>query len=74
MTMHIEFTRRQRSKHGSFDYTFLDRHTSEEIAFGSYGKEGFEVLSLRDGGVEVYDNAAVAWVQLNRQLVDSYGY
>lgn len=74
MTMHIEFTRRQRSKHGSFDYTFLDRHTSEEIAFGSYGKEGFEVLSLRDGGIERYPNAAVAWVQLNRQLVDSYGY
>lgn len=74
MTMHIEFTRKQRSKYGPFDYTFIDRHTSEEIAFGSYGSDGFEVISLRDGGIERYATAAVAWTQLNRQLSESYGY
>lgn len=74
MSMHIEFTRQQRSKRGSFDYTFQDRHTSEEIAFGSYGKQGFEVLNLHDGGIEHYPSAAVAWIQLNQRLVDSYGY
>jgi len=74
MTIHIEFIESRRTKYGRTDYSFFDRHTSEEIAFGSYGKEGFEVLSLRDGGIEHYASAAVAWIQLNRRLIDSYGY
>jgi hypothetical protein len=71
MTIHVEFI-----KHNSCtEYTFLDRHTSEEIAFGSYNGEGdFEVLSLRDGGVDRYASAAVAWTSLNRKLMCEYGY
>lgn len=70
MTVHIEFI-----KHSGTEYTFLDRHTSEEIAFGSYNSEGdFEVLSLREGGVDKYISAAVAWTSLNRKLIHEYGY
>lgn len=75
MTIHVEFKEHRRGKYGPIDYTFLDRHTSEEIAFGSYGNEGgFELLSLRDGSVERYVNAAVAWTNLNRRLQGEYGW
>lgn len=75
MTIHIDYTQQRRTKYGRIDYTFLDRHTSEEIAFGSYNDEGdFEVLSLREGGVDKYVSAAVAWAALNRRLEDEYGY
>lgn len=72
MTIHIEFTRNNRCT----EYTFIDRHTSEEIAFGSYNKtEGsFEVLSFREGVVDNYTTAAVAWTALNRKLRNEYGY
>jgi hypothetical protein len=75
VTTHIEFVKHQRTKYGRTDYTFLDRHTSEEIAFGSYNNEGdFVVLSLREGGTDMYVSAAVAWIALNRKLIDEYGY
>ena len=75
MTIHVEFKEHRRVKYGPIDYTFLDRHTSEEIAFGSYnGSEGFEVISLRDGSIERYANAAVAWTKLNHRLQKEYGY
>ena len=75
MTVHIEFKEHKQKKYGPVDYTFLDRHTSEEIAFGCYnGSEGFEVISLRDGNIERYPNAAVAWVKLNRRLQEEYGW
>lgn len=75
MTMHVDFIKHQHTKYGCIDYTFIDRHTSEEIAFGSYNGEGnFELLSFRDGGIDKYDNAAVAWLQLQRRLQDEYGY
>ena len=72
MTIHVEFTRNNRCT----EYTFIDRHTSEEIAFGSYNKtEGcFEVLSFREGVVKRYITAAVAWTALNRKLRNEYGY
>lgn len=75
MTMHIEFVEHRKTKYGRADYTFLDRHTSEEIAFGSYNNEGdFEVLNLREGGVDKYVSAAVAYTSLNRKLIHEYGY
>lgn len=75
MTIHVDYTEHRRTKYGRIDYTFLDRHTSEEIAFGSYNDEGdFEVLSLREGGVNKYISAAVAWSDLNHQLADKYYY
>lgn len=74
MTIHVEFKEHRRTKYGPIDYTFIDRHTSEEIAFGSYNGGGFELLSLRDGSVEQYANAAVAWVKTNRRLEEEYGY
>lgn len=75
MTLHVEFVEHQRTKYGRADYTFLDRHTSEEIAFGSYNNEGdFELLCLREGGIDRYVSAAVAWTSLNRRLIDEYGY
>lgn len=73
--VHLEFIEHQTKKYGRTDYTFIDRHTSEEIAFGSYNNEGdFEVLSHRDGGLKRYICAAVAWTKLNRQLEEQYGY
>ncbi len=75
MTIHIDFIEHRKTKYGRIDYTFIDRHTSEEIAFGSYNDEGdFEVLSLREGGVDKYVSAAVAWTALNRKLIDEYAY
>lgn len=75
MTIHIEFIPHQRTKYGCPDYTFIDRHTSEEIAFGSYNNEGdFELLCLREGGTKRFVSAAVAWVKLNRDLIDEYCY
>ena len=75
MTIHIDFVEHRKTKYGRIDYTFIDRHTSEEIAFGSYNDEGdFEVLSLREGGVDKYVSAGVAWTSLNRKLICEYGY
>lgn len=75
MTIHIEFVEHRKTKYGRIDYTFIDRHTSEEIAFGSYNNEGdFEVISLREGGVEKFGSAAVAYTALNRLLQQEYGY
>ena len=75
MTVHVEFVKHERSKYRCTDYTFIDRHTSEEIAFGSYhGAEGFELIDFRTAGVEMYVSAAVAWTALNRKLIEQYGY
>ena len=75
MTVHIDFLQHRKTKYGRTDYTFIDRHTSEEIAFGSYNDVGdFEVIDLLTAGVTTYVCAAVAWTNLNRQLEDSYGY
>lgn len=75
MTLHIEFKEHRTTKYGRIDYTFIDRHTSEEIAFGSYNNEGdFELLSFRDGVVDTYISAAVAWTSMNAMLTDEYGY
>jgi hypothetical protein len=75
MTIHVNFIEHRKTKYGCIDYTFIDRHTSEEIAFGSYnGAKGFEVIDLRTAGVNTYVNAAVAWTTLNRMLTDEYGY
>lgn len=74
MALHVEFKKHKTTEYGRIDYTFLDRHTSEEIAFGSYNDGDFELLSLRDGGIEKHSNAAVAWVSLNRRLENEYGY
>ena len=75
MTLHIDFVEHRKTKYGRTDYTFLDRHTSEEIAFGSYNDEGdFEVLSHREGVVEKFVSAAVAYTALNRLLESQYGY
>ena len=73
--LHIDFVEHKTTKYGRGDFTFIDRHTSEEIAFGSYNNEGdFELLSLRDGAIDKYDTAAVAWTALQRQLELQYGY
>lgn len=75
MTIHVEFIKHQKTKYGCTDYTFIDRHTSEEIAFGSYnGAKGFELIDLRTAGVNTYVSAAVAWTALNRLLENEYGY
>lgn len=75
MTIHVEFLEHRKTKYGRIDYTFIDRHTSEEIAFGSYNNEGdFEVISLREGGIDKYISAAVAWTNINKQLCSQYGY
>ena len=75
MTLHIDFIEHRKTKYGCIDYTFIDRHTSEEIAFGSYNNEGdFELLCLREGGVDIYVSAAVAWTALQRRLAQQYGY
>ena len=75
MSIHIDFVEHRKTKYGRTDYTFIDRHTSEEIAFGSYNDEGdFEVLSFREGDVNTYISAAVAWTSLQRQLAQQYGY
>jgi hypothetical protein len=70
MPLHIDFTR-----NGRTEYTFIDRHTSEEIAYGSYNNEGdFELLSLREGVLDKYVSAAVAFTTLQRRLEMQYGY
>ena len=73
--IHIGYTEHRKTEYGRIDYTFINRHTSEEIAFGSYnGAEGFELIDLRTAGVNTYVSAAVAWTALNRRLIDEYGY
>lgn len=73
--IHVAYTEKPVTVYGRTDYTFTDRHTSEEIAFGSYNNDGdFELLSLREGGVDKYVCAAVAWTALNRMLQHEYGY
>lgn len=75
MTLHVEFVESRRKKYGRIDYSFFDRHTSEEIAFGSYNGVGdFEILGPLTAGVEKYVSAAVAFVSLNRRLTTQYGY
>lgn len=75
MTIHIDFIESRRTKYGRTDYSFFDRHTSEEIAFGSYNGVGdFEIIGPLTAGVEQFVSAAVAWTHLNRRLVDRYGY
>lgn len=75
MTIHIDFKEHKTTKYGRTDYTFIDRHTSEEIAFGSYNNEGdFELLNLREGVVDKYVSAAVAYTKLQRRLELQYGY
>lgn len=75
MSIHVDFIQHRKTKYGCTDYTFINRHTSEEIAFGSYnGAEGFELIDLQTAGVNTYVSAAVAWTQLNRKLAESYGY
>lgn len=73
--LHIDFKEHKTTKYGRSDYTFIDRHTSEEIAFGSYNGEGdFELLSLREGVVDRYVSAAVAFTALQKMLESNYGY
>lgn len=73
--IHVDFEKHAAKRGRCTDYTFIDRHTSEEIAFGSYNNEGdFEVLNLREGGVDKYVSAAVAYTSLNRKLIHEYGY
>lgn len=73
--LHIDFKEHKTTKYGRSDYTFIDRHTSEEIAFGSYNGEGdFELLSLREGVVDRYVSAAVAFCRLQKQLEKEYGH
>ena len=75
MPLHIDIKEQRKTKYGRIDYTFIDRHTSEEIAFGSYNNEGdFELLSFREGVVDKYCSAAVAWTSLQRRLELEYGY
>ncbi len=73
--IHIDFVEHRATKYGRIDYTFFDRHTSEEIAFGSYNNEGdFELLNHREGGIKRYVSAAVAWTTLQRLAEEEYGY
>lgn len=73
--LHIDFVEHRKTKYGRIDYVFINRHTSEEIAFGSYNNEGdFKLLSYREGGMDTYVSAAVAFTALNRQLEKEYGY
>lgn len=75
MALHVEFKEHKTTKYSCTDYTFLDRHTSEEIAFGSYNGEGdFELISLRDGDINKFVSAAVAYVHLQNGLSHEYGY
>lgn len=75
MPLHIDFIETKTTKYGRGDFTFIDRHTSEEIAFGSYNNEGdFELLSLCDGVIDKYVTAAVAYTTLQRRLELQYGY
>ena len=75
MTLHVDYVKHKLKKYGCTDYTFIDRHTSEEIAFGSYNNDGdFEIIGSMSVGVERYVSAAVAFVKLNRKLIDRYGY
>lgn len=75
MPLHVNFRKHQKIKYGRTDYTFLDCHTSEEIAFGSYNKQGdFELLSFRDGTTKTFVSAAVAYLDVQKQLTQEYGY
>lgn len=75
MTIHVEFLEYRRTKYSRIDYSFIDRHTSEEIAFGSYNDAGdFEIIGPLVAGVKRYVSAAVAWTKLNHMLTDQYGY
>ena len=74
MALHVGIKEHQRSKYGRTDYTFIDCHTSEEIAFGSYNNGNFELLSFREGTVDKYVSAAVAFTALQRRLELEYGY
>jgi hypothetical protein len=70
MSIHIGFVTSERTK----DYTFLDRHTNKEIAYGHYTNGNFEVIGDKVNGVECFVSAAVAWRELNQRLIDEYGW
>jgi hypothetical protein len=74
MTIHIEFVEHIKKSGRGSDYTFLDRHTKTEIAFGSYNNDGFEVMDLVDGNITRVNNAGMAYIMLNRKLTNEYGY
>lgn len=72
--IHVDFEKHAAKRGRCTDYTFIDRHTSEEIAFGSYNNGSFELLRTQLGGIEQYVSAAVAWTALNKELAAKYGY
>jgi len=73
--IHIGFVQYPRGKRMVPDTAFIDSHTGQEIAYGSYNKHGdFEVIGSIVNGVEVFVSAAVAYCKINERLVDQYGY
>lgn len=70
MAIHVDFIAGRDGK----EYTFLDRHTNLEIAFGTYGPDGFEMIGTVTNGIETHASAAVAWTDLNVRLQRQYGY
>jgi hypothetical protein len=74
MTIHVEYVEHAKKVGRGSDYTFLDRHTKTEIAFGSYNNGMFEVMDFVDGSITRVNNAGMAYVMLNRKLTNEYGY
>ena len=73
MTIHVNFVEHQKAKR-RLGYDFSDNHTGDPIAVGEYNNGDFDLLCLRSGGSKKFPSAAVAWVYLNRNLIDEYGY
>lgn len=70
MFTHVHFERKQRGKRGPIDYTFFERKTMKEIAFGSYSNGSFELFNSIDGSIDIYRSAAVAFLALQHKLED----
>jgi hypothetical protein len=75
MTLHISFVQYPRGIRMVPDTAFIENRTGQEIAYGSYNKQGvFEVIGSSVEGVEVFVSAALAYRKINERLVDRYGY
>jgi hypothetical protein len=73
--IHIGFIQYPRGKRKVPDTAFIESRTGQEIAYGSYNKQGdFEVIGPIVDGVEVFVSAAMAYRRINERLVDRYGY
>lgn len=73
--IHIGFIQYPRGKRMVPDTAFIESRTGQEIAYGSYNKNGdFEVIGSIVNGVEVFVSAGVAYRKINERLVDRYGY